>query len=77
VPTSVPSPDFSITTQASLQKHGGLNFMDEAKTLPQIKSLLQDSQQLNDNSLVSESTPDVNREGLASNANSKDLENKS
>jgi hypothetical protein len=51
--------------------------MDEAKTLPQIKSLLQDSQQLNDNSLVSESTPDVNREGLASNANLKDLENKS
>jgi hypothetical protein len=51
--------------------------MDEDRTSPQTKSLLQDSQQLNGNSLVSESTPNIHREALASNANQKDLENKS
>jgi hypothetical protein len=49
--------------------------MDEVKILSHIISLLQDSQQLSGKNLVSESMPDIHKEGLISNADQKDLDN--
>jgi hypothetical protein len=70
LPASDPSPDTNITSQASPQKHGGLNFGDDTKTLSHTESLLQDSQQLNGKSLVSESTLKIHGEALEPRASS-------